>query len=68
MEQNTLMRLPEVMNYVHLSRATIYKLVKANQFPQPRKLTTRAIAWRKEDLDKWIEDLPSADLSNGDAC
>ena len=41
----TLLRLPNVMRLTGLARSTIYKLIAAGEFPAPRKLTRRAVAW-----------------------
>jgi prophage regulatory protein len=49
------LRLPEVRNRVPYSRATIYRLIAAGQFPRPYSLGARAVAWLESDLTAWIE-------------
>ncbi len=49
------LRLPEVMKLVALSRSTVYLLIKKNAFPKQVKLSTRAVAWRQYDIETWIE-------------
>ncbi len=54
-KQETLIRLPEVVRLTGLSKPSIYRLVKENQFPKQVKLSSRAVAWRMTDISTWIE-------------
>ena len=54
------MRLPTVMNWTGLGRSTIYRMIAANKFPAPVVLTTRAVAWRVTDLERWSADRPAS--------
>lgn len=49
-----LLRLPEVMGRVGLSRSTIYELMATGRFPRQIYLGARSVAWAQEDLDAWI--------------
>ncbi len=49
------LRLSEVRNRVPYSRATIYRLITAGQFPRPYSLGARAVAWLESDVTAWIE-------------
>ena len=49
------LRLPEVRTRVPYSRATIYRLMTAGQFPRPFSLGARAVAWLESDVTAWIE-------------
>lgn len=51
-----LIRLPEVMNRVSLSRTSIYNRMNDGTFPKPVKLGPRAIAWQESSIDEWISD------------
>lgn len=51
-----LMRLPEVMDQVGISRSTIYLYIQRGEFPAPVKLGSRSVAWNSEDIDAWIQD------------
>ena len=55
-----LLRLPAVVRHTGLSRSTIYRLMAARHFPAPVKLAGRAVGWRRADVDRWSESLPSA--------
>lgn len=48
-----LIRLPEVMDTVGLKRATIYKRIKAGEFPAPIK-SGRASCWSDLDVQEWV--------------
>ena len=48
------LRLSEVRNRVPYSRATIYRLITAGQFPRPYRLGARAVAWLESEVDAWI--------------
>jgi prophage regulatory protein len=49
------LRLPEVRARVPYSRATIYRLITAGQFPRPYSMGARAVAWLESDVTAWIE-------------
>ncbi len=55
-----LMRLPTVMRWTGLARSTIYRLIAEQKFPAPVVLATRAVAWRRVDLERWSEGRPPA--------
>ncbi len=48
------LRLSEVRGRVPYSRATIYRLITAGQFPRPYCLGARAVAWLESEVDAWI--------------
>lgn len=48
------LRLSEVRRRVPYSRATIYRLITAGQFPRPYSLGARAVAWLESEVDAWI--------------
>ena len=55
-----LLRLPDVIVKVKLSRATIYRQVHQGRFPPPRQLSTRCVRWLQSEIDRWIESRPVA--------
>lgn len=42
-----------------LSRATIYRLIKAGKFPRPLSIGTGAVRWRQSDIVAWQQSLVS---------
>jgi prophage regulatory protein len=54
------LRMNAVTRMTGLARSTIYRLVAQDKFPMPVRLASRAIAWRRTDLDRWSEARPTA--------
>lgn len=44
----------EVALRVGLSRSTIYRKVKAGDFPDSYDLSDGRVAWRESDIDAWV--------------
>jgi prophage regulatory protein len=55
------LRMPQVVALTGLSRMTIYRLEKRRQFPSRIQLSPNSVGWRKEDVDHWLESLPTVD-------
>lgn len=53
------LRLPAVMKLTGLGRSTIYRMVAERSFLCPVRISTRAVAWRRTDLDRWSESRPT---------
>jgi prophage regulatory protein len=53
-----LLRIAMVVRMTGLGRSTIYRMVANADFPSPVRLTNRAVAWRRTDLEKWSESRP----------
>jgi prophage regulatory protein len=51
-----LIKLPEVIEITTLSRASVYRLIAENRFPEQVKLSTRACAWVEQDVLDWVND------------
>ena len=49
-----ILRLPEVLARVGLSRSTVYQLMAAGDFPASVRLTPHSVGWRSDDIDAWI--------------
>jgi prophage regulatory protein len=50
-----LLRLPDVLRRVGLSRSMVYQLAADGRFPAPVRLTSRTSAWRSDDVQAWID-------------
>jgi len=46
---------PARVGIVPFSCATLWRMVKAGEFPSPLRLSKRVTAWTVEDVRKWIE-------------
>jgi len=47
------LRLSGVLRFTNLGRSTIYRLIADDKFPKPVRIATRAVGWRRSDLDNW---------------
>lgn len=54
--------LPTVSALVTLSEASIQKMVARNEFPRPRQLSGRRVAWLLREVQEWAEARPHSDL------
>ena len=48
------LRLPEVQERTGFSRSFIYKSVKDETFPPPRKVGGRASVWLESEVNTWM--------------
>jgi prophage regulatory protein len=53
-----LLRLPQVVARVNLSRSSIYEMLGRTPpaFPRPLKLSRRAVCWPASSIDAWISE------------
>lgn len=51
-----------VAEAVALSESTVEKLVRENEFPKPRTLSGRRVAWLVREVEEWAENRPVSDL------
>lgn len=45
------MRLGDVLQYMKISRTTLYRLIKAGKVPSPIKAGPRISLWRRQDIE-----------------
>lgn len=55
LEAGGLLRPPQVLALVGVSKSTWWKLVRDGRAPQSVKLSDRCTAWRAADVAAWIE-------------
>lgn len=51
----SILKRTQVETRTGLSRSAIYALKARGEFPQPVKLTAKAVGWRSRDIDDWLE-------------
>jgi prophage regulatory protein len=51
-----------VAEALSLSESTVEKLVRENEFPKPRILSGRRVAWLVREVEEWAEARPVSDL------
>jgi len=59
--QKRVLRLREVCARYGLSKTSVYRLMEQGEFPQPVRLGPRAVGWRVEDLEAWLENRSTQD-------
>lgn len=58
-----ILRMKAVLNRTGLSKTTLWRRVKSDQFPPPVRLggpDSRAVGWIAEEVDDWIDKLRPA--------
>jgi prophage regulatory protein len=51
---NAILRLPQVKVKVGLSRSSIYSAIAEKRFPEPVRLSARAVGWLESEVDDWV--------------
>ncbi|MBV2127968.1 helix-turn-helix transcriptional regulator [Arsukibacterium indicum] len=49
-----LLKLPEVLKKVPVSKTTWYAMVKSGEAPAAYKLGPRSVAWSEDQINDWI--------------
>ena len=63
-ERDRLLRIGEVLEITGLSKSVLYEMVNRGDFPRPLRIGLRAVAWRQEDIQHWLDSLPPATGEN----
>ena len=50
-----ILRIPDVMERIGLSRSSIYQKISEGTFPAPIKLGKRAVGWLNSDIEIWLD-------------
>ena len=59
-----LYRLPDVQRALSLGRTAVKNLVRSDPtFPQPVRLTKRAVAWHRDEIEAWVRARPRVERS-----
>ncbi len=57
-DEYRLLRLHEVLRMCKLSKSTVYRMIRAGEFPVPVKLGQRAVGWWEKDIKEWVAARP----------
>lgn len=57
--ENALLRLPQVLALIPVSRSTWWAGCKSGRYPKPVKLGPRTTAWRASDIAALLESVSS---------
>lgn len=52
---NALLRQRDLMEFMHISRATLWRIQRHKDFPKPVVLLGCCKRWRREDVETWLE-------------
>ena len=55
--QKQLLRLPEVLERIPVSRSSWYEGVRLGIYPSPVRIGKRSVAWRSKDIDRLTDGL-----------
>lgn len=58
MREPEIYRLPQLVELLGMSRATIYRGVRAGWFPCPIRLTAKLRGWKADSILEWIRGRP----------
>lgn len=53
----SLIRIREVCDLIGVCRATIYRWMSEGSFPQPVRISDRAVRWKVDEIETWREAL-----------
>jgi prophage regulatory protein len=62
---HTILRLPQVISEVGLSRSAIYQRITEDSFPKSINLGGRAVGWLASDIQAWIKSRLAATRMEG---
>ena len=60
---HVILRTPAVLALIGLSRTSLWRRIRAGDFPAPVRLGgrgSRAVGWRRVEVERWLEALPKA--------
>lgn len=63
MSANSILRAGDVSDRTGLSRITIWRKVRAGDFPAPRQLGAHSIGWLESEVDDWLTSLPAVNYA-----
>ena len=52
---NKILRIKQVIERINLSKTTIYRLIRKNQFPKPINLSHASVGWLEDDINEWVQ-------------
>lgn len=50
-----ILRLPQVIEMIGMSKSSIYLAISNGNFPKPIKLSERSVGWTANDIENFIE-------------
>lgn len=50
-----ILRMNDIVSYLKVSKATIYRWVKDGSFPKGEQLGANTRIWTRESIEKWLD-------------
>jgi len=67
MSDTNLISAKEVLKLTgYKSRTTLWRRVRAGDFPKPVALSSHSTRWKKNEVEDWIESLPEMQYGQGE--
>lgn len=63
MTETKIIRLPDVLAKIGMSKPSVYNMIKRGEFPQQIKLGVKASGWLVSEIDAWIAQRVNARVS-----
>ncbi|WIA62557.1 AlpA family phage regulatory protein [Stenotrophomonas sp. BIO128-Bstrain] len=57
---DTMLRLNQVCEITGKKKSSLYKAIADGEFPEPKKIGKRAVAWSANVVFQWVAERPSA--------
>jgi prophage regulatory protein len=51
------MRRAEVLSIAGIHNVTLWRLIRRGEFPKPVHVTSKAVAWRRAEVARWLAEL-----------
>lgn len=55
-DKSPFMCLAQVLELVPVSQATLRRMIANDEFPQPKHLSKRAVAWSRVEVQTWLRE------------
>lgn len=62
-----ILRAPQVAARIGVSRATVWRWIKAGEFPAAIPLGAQSVGWLDTEVDAWIQSRATARTAGGEA-
>ena len=64
--QPALLRPADLMIFLAIGRTALYKIIEEDPtFPPKVRLSKRAVAWRRKEVEEWLTNLPDDNRGTG---
>ena len=60
MTEPQILRIDDVLTIVNVSKPTLYRWIADDLFPRPVQLGPRAVGWKVEAVNQWVESRQAA--------